>query len=142
MIVVYNHLKSYIFTIFAELCKSWLKITSKERKCPSKAEEDIYLMSYSIHNSQMAALWLNQNFDIFSYKKVIYLKFKFSALVGTPYSIFDDMCMEVVLGLSSVLEISFNAFTDKIRKHLYIRSRTIMNQEVILCPLRWKLVFS
>ena len=63
--------------------KPWLKISSKERKCPSKAEEDIYLMCCSIHNSHMSTLWLNQNLCIFS-KNTFYLKFKLSALVGTP----------------------------------------------------------
>ena len=46
MIVVYNHLKSYIFTVFGELCQNVIENYVKERKCPSKAEEEIYLMSY------------------------------------------------------------------------------------------------
>ena len=73
--------------------KPSLKFLSKERKCPSKAEEDIYLMCCSIHYSHMSTLWLNQDFSLFSKKNLFYLKFKFSALVGTPYTYTDRNCI-------------------------------------------------
>ena len=58
--------------------KQRLKISSKERKYPSKEEEDIYLMCCFIHNSHMSTLWLNQNF-VYFLKNVFYLKFTFFA---------------------------------------------------------------
>ena len=61
--------------------KPWLKISSKERKCPSLSGEDIYLMCCSIHNSHMSTLWLNQNFCILPPKNVFDLSFKFYALL-------------------------------------------------------------
>ena len=75
-----------ISKIPSRLCQIVIEISSKERKFPSKAEEDIYLMRCSTHNSRMSTLWLNKIFGI-SLKTVFYLKLKFSALIGTPYII-------------------------------------------------------
>ena len=45
------------------------KILSKERKCPSKTEED---MCCFIHNSHISTSWLNKNQCIFSKKRVLF----------------------------------------------------------------------
>ena len=59
--------------------KPWLKILSKERKCHIKIEEDINQMCCSVHHSHMS-IWSS----VFL-KKVFYLTFKFSVLVGTNF---------------------------------------------------------
>ena len=45
-------------------------------------------MCYSIHNSNMSTLLLDQNIGILSKISVFYLTFAFSAFVGTPLYIY------------------------------------------------------
>ena len=74
--------RRWISEISPQWCQTVIEISSKDRKCPSKAEKDIYLMCCSIHNSK--CLMIKSKFTYFL-KNVFYLKFKFSVLVGTPY---------------------------------------------------------
>ena len=65
--------------------RDW-KFREKNTSAPAKprthqnTHPDVFFHTYS----HMSTLWLNQNFGIFSGKKLFYLKLTFSAHVGTP----------------------------------------------------------
>ena len=59
--------------------KNFVKITRVSQQSRGGYSQD----EFSIHNSHVFALWLNQNFGIFS--KTFFLIFTFSALVGTLF---------------------------------------------------------